>query len=184
MTDYFSLKYVIRLTVAIVMLLLAACTPSYEVTWDKAQEQINATIDANGDVLILGGSVMGPSGRGGQAQWAISTGAGQVNELTVTIFTNGQRWRGKGIHSTRPNGTVDIYVNNTLVHTIVCNNRGAYEDYWPQNAPVGSPAYETGTIDVSGQGISGPILALKIITSPYTALDINKIKISVTSEGT
>ena len=97
--------------------------------------------------------------------------------------TNGQKWRGKGIHSTKPNGTVDIYANDVLVHTIVCDTLGEYGDYWPKKAPVGRPSYATGTIDVSGQGISGPTLAIKIVASPHTAVDINRIEMSVVSNG-
>lgn len=183
MVSYFRSNSIIWLTLSVLVLILMACTPSYEVTWEEVQDQTGTTPDVKGGVLIVGGSVKGPSGSGGQAEWTITTEASQVDRLSFVITTNGEKWYGKGIHSTKQNGTVDIYVNNMLVHTIVCDTRGAYGDYWPQKALVGSSAYDTGTIDVSGRGINGPILTIKIVASPYTALDINRIKISVASEG-
>lgn len=184
MDSHFKLRFISWLTLAALVLSLAACTPSYQVTWEKVQDRKGTTTsDEHGDVLIVGGTVRGPSANGGQAQWTITTEAGQVSKLSVTIYTNGEKWRGKGIHSTRQNGTVDIYVNGVLVHTIVCDTRGEYDDYWPKKAPVSLPSYTTGTIDVSGQGISGPTLSIKIVASPYTAVDINRIKMSDASEG-
>ena len=93
-----------------------------------------------------------------------------MNKLSLTIYTNGQKWYSKGIHSTRQDGTVDIYVDDVLVHTIVCDTRGEYGDYWPKKAPAGRSSYATGTIDVSGRGISGTTtLVIKITASSHTA---------------
>ncbi|MBL7182900.1 MAG: hypothetical protein ISS50_00455 [Anaerolineae bacterium] len=184
MGSHFGLIFTTWLPLAALVLSLAACTPSYQVTWDQVQDQADATCtDARGEVLIVGGCVKGPSADGGQAQWTLTTKAGQVHKLSLTIYTNGQKWRGKGIHSTLQGGTVDIYINDVLVHTIVCDTLGEYGDYWPKKAPVGRPSYATGTIDVSGRGISGPTLTIKIVTSPHAAVDINRIEMSVASSG-
>jgi len=75
-------------------------------------------------------------------------------------------------------GTIAMYVNGVAVHTLVCDTRGAYGDYWPKQAPAGSRSYSTGPIDVSGKKIQGPTLSIKLVAKPYTAIDVNAIEIA------
>lgn len=179
------------LTIAALPLFVTACAPAsgfprsatedvtrITLAWKEAAATTGATTpDPAGDVLIIGGSVEGPSGAGGQATWTTSAAPRRAAQLSLTIYTNGDRWYGKGIHSTRPGGTVGIYVNDMLVHTIACDRRGAYGDYWPAQSPAGQAVYATGSLDVAGRGIRGPALTLKIVASPYTAVDIHQIEV-------
>ncbi len=180
------------LTVTALLLSATACEPAggfargatddvanITLAWNKAAAVAGATRDPAGDVLIIGGSVEGPTGAGGQAAWTATAAARQVDKLALTIYTNGARWYGKGIHSTQTGGTVGIYVNDVLIHTITCDRRGAYGDYWPAQTPAGQAAYATGAIEVADLGISGPTLTVKIVAGPYTAVDVNRIEVAV-----
>ena len=152
---------------------------SAEVEWDDVKAYNGTvTFDRHGDTLIVGGTTKGPSARGGQAQWTTTVGSGAIGRLSVTVYTNGGRWYGKGAHARIPRGTIAMYVNGVAVHTLVCDTRGAYGDYWPNQAPAGSRSYSTGQIDVSGKTIQGPTLSIKLVAKPYTAIDVNAIEIS------
>ena len=154
-----------------------------EVTWQQVQARSGTTTsDSRGDVLIVGGTTRGPSSRGGTAQWTTTIEPGEISRMRVTIYTNGRRFRGKGAHSKTLRGTVGIYINRVLVHNVVCDTRGLYGDYWPSRSPVGSSAYATRELDVSRRGIRGPTLTIQLLAKPYTAVDVNRIRISVDSE--
>jgi hypothetical protein len=176
---HFSLKGSLAGAVLILAVLCSAGC-GCDVSWKQANQGPGAKPDDGGDVLIIGGTVTGPSG-GGEASWTIPTSLTQINRLSLIICMNGDRHWGKGIHSNIPNGSVEIFVNDTLVHTITSTVKGEYGDYWPSNSPAGSKFYDTGQVDVSAMNIKGPSLVLKIKASPGTVLDVNGLKLSATS---
>lgn len=157
----------------------AACQAQTALSWEDAQASSGSTEDAHGDVLIIGGNVNGPSDAGGEATWTLDVGSKPITQLSFSILTQGAHYRGKGIHATQPDGAVDIYVNEVLVHTIICTEPGGYGDYWPATAPIGSGSYASGLIDVAGQGIQGPTLRITLVAQPFTAIDINALKVTV-----
>ena len=175
----------LTVTLGLAVVLLGSLIPrpasSAELDWDDVKTfSGTVTFDRPGDVLIVGGTTKGPSSRSGQAQWTTTAGSGQLAKLSLTIDTNGGRWYGKGAHSRTSGGTIAVYVNEVLVHNVVCDTRGAYGDYWPRQAGAGSRGYATGPIDVSGKGIHGPALSVKLVTKPYTAIDVHSIEIATT----
>jgi hypothetical protein len=153
--------------------------PGAVATWgDFRAVSGTVTVDRHGEVIIVGGGSQGPVAGGGAAVCQLVTGNRSVENIAFRISTNGARFHGKGCHSTMKGGAVSIYVNDALVHRIVCNVRGRW-DYWPERAPLGSAGYTTGTIDVTGLGIRGPVLAVKIVAHGNTAIDINALAVSI-----
>jgi hypothetical protein len=176
---------IVRLLIGLLLIFLliffAGCS-AHNLSWQQATEENRngiTTSDLKGDVLIIGGGLDGPSGSEGDAQWTVKTDASQINKLSMTIYTNGARHWGKGIHSTKQNGAVDILINNVLVHQIICDVQGEKNDYWPKSAPVGSSYYQTGSVDVSGKNIKGPKVDIRIVANPGAVLDVNSIKLSI-----
>jgi len=170
-------------TPVLAVLLLGPLGPrpaaSAELDWDDVKTfSGTVTFDRYGDVLIVGGTTKGPSSRSGQAQWTTAAGSGQIGTLSLTIQTNGGRFYGKGAHSKTSGGTIGVYVNGVLVHNVVCDTRGAYGDYWPRQAAAGSRSYATGPINVAGKGIQGPTLSIKLVTKPYTSIDVHSLEIT------
>jgi hypothetical protein len=151
-------------------------TQSYVLSWQDAQP-VNGTTtpDPTGDVLMIGGTTQGPSADGGEAMWTLTLQDGPVNQVQITLRTNGELFRGKGIHSLGQDGTVSLYLDDQLVHTIVCDTLGEFSNYWPASAPVGSPAYVTDTITLAEP--VGPDLTFRIVAEPRTAIDINQVEI-------
>ena len=70
--------------------------------------------------------------------------------------------------------------NQPYIPSMLRINELAYGDYWPRQAGAGSRGYATGPIDVSGKGIHGPALSVKLVTKPYTAIDVHSIEIATT----
>jgi hypothetical protein len=103
-----------------------------------------------------------------------------IGRIQMTIHTNGgwDKFAGKGAHSLRPGGTIQIHVNKVLVHTIVCDQRGEDGQYWPRSTPKGSPEYKAAAIDFGKNKIRGRNLPLTITASPGTAIDIHVVELT------
>jgi len=152
----------------------------YKATWRQATGRKGlTTVDSHGDVLILGGTTQGPSGRSGQAQWSLTVPAGKIHRLWLRIDTNGARFWYKGVHALQRGGTVDVFVNGVRVRRIVCTELQQYGDYWPAEAPPGSSMYLVGPIDVSAQQISGPSLVVVIVANASSAADVHAVSLAV-----
>ena len=123
--------------------------------------------------MIIGGSRSGPHSRGGSASCEVRLPIdASATKLRISI-SHGEMEHGKGIHSRRNGGTIKVYLNDKLVHTIVCKYRGMYGDYWPEPEPeLGRDLPE---IDLGSIGLKGKSLTFKIVTSPWTCIDVRGV---------
>ena len=138
-----------------------------------------ATLDKVGGVIIVGGGTNGPFPGGGAAacKMALPENADRVG----LRISNGRHW-GKGIHSVTRGGTVKIYMNDQLVHTIVADTRGLYGDYWPRSAPAGSHAYHVPAIDLKKLGVRGPWVIVKLVAGAGTCVDVDSVRLLPAAE--
>jgi len=133
-----------------------------------------ATVDKSGGVLIVGGSTRGPFTSGGAAACKIAL---PENADRVSLHvSNGRHW-GKGVHSGTRGGTLKIYMNDQLVHTIVADTRGLYGDYWPRRFPAGSNAYHVPEIDLEKMGVRGPWVIVKLVAGAGTCMDVESVRV-------
>ena len=169
------------LMILTIMSILASCESEKLLSredWKSALDKAGKTTDDQyGNVLIIGGTPRGPEKEGGQAQWTLNIADVPTGKIRLRILTNGIGWYGKGIHSLKPGGTAEIYLNDILIESVICETLGKYDDYWPKTTPAGSSHYDTNEIDLSALSISGTTLKLKIVAKPYTAVDVNAIEI-------
>jgi len=133
-----------------------------------------ATLDKSGGVLIVGGSTRGPFPTGGAAACKIALPE-HADRVSLHI-SNGHHW-GKGVHSAARGGTLKIYMNDRLVHTIVADTRGLYGDYWPRRFPAGSNAYHVAEIDLEKMGVQGPWVIVKLVAGASTCMDVESVRL-------
>jgi len=133
-----------------------------------------ATLDKYGGVIIVGGSTRGPFTSGGAAACKIAL-AENTDRVSLRI-SNGHHW-GKGVHSTTRGGTLKIYMNDQLVHTVVADTRGLYGDYWPRSFPAGSNAYHVPEIDLKKMGVRGPWVIVKLVAGGGTCMDVESVRL-------
>ncbi len=157
---------------------------SFITYWDDELTVNGAIRDVTGNVIVVGGNVDGPSGKGGTAIWDIGKANHRIVGIKLTIYTGGAKattW-GKGIHSTKAGGEIAIKLNRRLVHTIVCDTPGYHSDYWPEQAPVSSRSYKSGYIELSDSPIPAGPLSLAIEASPGAVIDVYSVVVSAVFE--
>jgi hypothetical protein len=147
---------------------------------DQAFNKTNTYDDKRGNVLVVGGWPV-PTRDGGEASWQIPVDNASVSELSITIFTNGDLWSGKGIHSTTPGECVEIYMDDVIVFTIECTEQQG-GNYWPAASPMGSPSYATGSIPSPVTNTVSKFV-LRVLAKPYAVLDIASIEVSIIQGG-
>ena len=133
-----------------------------------------ATLDKYGGVIIVGGGTRGPFTSGGAAACEIALP--ENTERVSLRISNGRHW-GKGVHSVTRGGTVKIYINDQLVHTVVADTRGLYDDYWPRSFPAGSNAYHVPEIDLKKMGIRGPRVIVQFVAAAGTCMDVESVRL-------
>ena len=126
---------------------------------------------------ILGGTIEGPNRTGGSTECQVELPEdASLLTLRISLWHGGEMQHGKGIHSPRKGGTIKVYFNDKLAHTITCVHRGKYDDYWPD------PRAELGghmpKIDLAGLGIQGRQLKIRFVASPGTCMDLRSINIT------
>lgn len=127
--------------------------------------------------LILGGDRRdGPNVSGGAVSQEIELPQeASTLKLRVSFLHGGASDRGKGIHSKERGGTVTLYINREPVHTMVCQHFGMHGDYWPE--PESLLIHRLPDIDLSAKGIRGRSVTIKIVASPQTCMDLERVTV-------
>lgn len=99
-------------------------------------------------------------------------------EIYITIYTNGEKFVGKGIHSTRYGRGIELWVSGKKVYEIKCEVQDLYGDYWPAAALPGSAKITTGWLHTDNLSLSGTV-ELKVQANPHVAADIHSIEVKL-----
>ena len=131
-----------------------------------------------GGAKIVGGSKTGPHGRGGSTSCQVTLSEeASLLKLRISIWHGDPGEYGKGMHSRRNGGTLNVYVNDKLAGKVTCAHRGLYGDYWPEPDP------ELGRIvpqiNLRQLGIRKQQLTIRLETSAWTVMDLRSVNLTV-----
>ncbi len=126
--------------------------------------------------ITIGGGPDGPHNRGGTAWCQVDLPVdASTLKLKMSIWHGLETQEGKGVHSRVAKGTVTVFVNDVQVHTIVCQHRHKFGDFWPEDrAELGRELPE---MDLRIKGITGKSLTIKLVASPWTCMDLRTFNV-------
>ena len=139
-------------------------------------DQLAHVVRTETGTMIVGGSSSGPYSGGGFASCRVALPADASGiKLRMSICHGLESELGKGVHSRHKGGEVSVYINDVLIHTIVCEHRGMHGDFWPEQRPeLGRRLPE---VDLRAKGINGRSVTIKFAVSPGTCMDIRSVTV-------